>query len=68
MTEGSHGHMYMHRIAVCSMKPKSIFFYSNGTGRQAIGKEGSLFHSLKVIVHKINSLKTKCSGKAVYVI
>lgn len=42
MTEDSHSHMYMHRLAMCSMKPKSIFFYSNGTGRQAIGKEGSL--------------------------
>ena len=68
MTKGSHGHIYLHRRAAYSRKPKAIFFYSNGIGRQATGKEGSLFHSLKVIAHKINALKTKCTGKAVHVI
>ena len=68
MTKGSQSHVYLHRRAAYSRKPKPIFFYSNGIGRQATGEEGSLFHSLKVIAQKINALKTKCTGKALYVI
>lgn len=66
MTEGRHSHVYLPRLSACSVTSKSVFFYSNGMGRQAVGKEGGLLYSLKVIAHKINALKIKCTSKAVY--
>ena len=69
MTQGSHGRIYLHGLAVYSAKPTSISFYSNGAEKQAIGKvcvEGTSWspYSLIGVAHKINALKIKCTGKA----